>query len=88
MSRLTEPNIAVSVGRAVPTKPASSITLRSVAVAALSIVALSLADPYLDWGMHTWEVGSGMCMLVTRSCRSMPKAAATSISPLPHSSRE
>ncbi len=43
-------------------KAASSITLRSVGVGALSIVMLSLANPYLYWVLHTWDVGSGMLM--------------------------
>ncbi|MGD0112259.1 MAG: DUF6785 family protein, partial [Armatimonadota bacterium] len=43
-------------------KAASSITLRSVGVGALSIVVLSLANPYLYWVLHTWDVGSGMLM--------------------------
>ena len=55
-------NIAAPAARAVQMKAASSITLRSVGVGALSIVVLSLANPYLYWVLHTWDVGSGMLM--------------------------
>jgi hypothetical protein len=61
-AKVTEPDIGAPVARAVQVKPASSITLRSVAVGALSIVVLSLANPSLYWVLHTWDVGSGMLM--------------------------
>ena len=48
---------------AAPTQvPPSGVTLRAVVVGALSIAGLSLANPYLYWVMHTWDVGSGMLM--------------------------
>ncbi len=62
MSRPAEPSAAASAGRIIQGRPALGITVRSVVVGVVSIAVLSVANPYLYWVMHTWDVGSGMLM--------------------------
>jgi len=63
MSRTAGGNVPASAVPAAPTQvPPSGVTLRAVLVGALSIAVLSVANPYLYWVMHTWDVGSGMLM--------------------------
>jgi hypothetical protein len=40
----------------------SGVTLRAALIGVLSIIVLSIANPYVYWVLHTWDVGSGMLM--------------------------